>query len=76
MKNCINKNTTDFLNNFYVSIYISNNVYSCIDINNVLIYELTVKTYGESRIYFYAKAFYTVVFCSIQRDLKYRSLQF
>lgn len=71
MKNCINKNTTDFLNNFYVSIYISN-----IDINNVLIYELTVKTYGESRRYFYAKAFYTVVFCSIQRDLKYRSLQF
>lgn len=71
MKNCINKNTTDFLNNFYVSIYISN-----IDINNVLIYELTVKTYGESRRYFYAKVFYTVVFCSIQRDLKYRSLQF
>lgn len=76
MKNCINKNTTDFLNNFYVCIYIFNNVYSCIDINNVLIYELTVKTYGKSRIYFYAKAFYTVVFCSIQRDLKYRSLQF
>lgn len=76
MKNCINENTTDFLNNFYVSIYIANNVYSCIDINNVLIYELTIKTYGESRRYFYAKAFYTVVLYSIRRDLKYRSLQF
>lgn len=54
MKNCINKNTIDFLNNFYAIIYISNNVYSCIDINNILTYKLTIKTYGETRRYFYA----------------------